>query len=106
MLKTLQFVLSDAVLVWRAWRLWPDNRLVQCILLLCVSGTISGHSFATLNWLPNLYRVGSIVECAWDFWRGLSALSRLESNIQFLPRFIPFLVTNVIATALIGAKAW
>ncbi|KAI4520913.1 hypothetical protein GGG16DRAFT_44103 [Schizophyllum commune] len=81
------------------------NRLVQCILLLCVSGTISEHSFATLNWLSDLHRVGSIVECAWDFWRGLSALSRLESNIQFLPRFIPFLVTNVIATALIGTKA-
>ncbi|KAL1736412.1 hypothetical protein EV714DRAFT_198846 [Schizophyllum commune] len=80
--KTLQFALSDAVLVWRAWRLWPDNHL-----------------------LSDLHRVGSIVECAWDFWRGLLALSRLESNIQFLPRFIPFLVTNVIATALIGTKA-
>ncbi|KAL1668994.1 hypothetical protein GGF50DRAFT_123558 [Schizophyllum commune] len=56
--------------------------------------------------LSDLHRVGSIVECAWNFWRGLAALSRLESNIQFLPRFIPFLVTNVIATALIGAKAW
>ncbi|KAL1756316.1 hypothetical protein FB107DRAFT_211644 [Schizophyllum commune] len=64
------------------------------------------HSVAMLNGLSDLHRVGSIVECAWDFWRGLSALSRLESNIQFLPRFIPFLVTNVIATALIGAKAW
>ncbi|KAL1678228.1 hypothetical protein EV122DRAFT_212425 [Schizophyllum commune] len=88
--QDFNFVLSDAVLVWRAWRLWPDNRLVQCLLSLCVSGTI----------------IGSVVECAWDFWRGLSALSRLESNIQFLPRFIPFLVTNVIATMLIGTKAW
>ncbi|KAL1723690.1 hypothetical protein EV715DRAFT_269073 [Schizophyllum commune] len=87
--QDFNFVLSDAVLVWRAWRLWPDNRWVQGILLLCVSGTI----------------IGSVVECAWDFWRGLSALRRLESNIQFLPRFIPFLVTNVIATTLIGTKA-
>ncbi|KAI5890256.1 uncharacterized protein SCHCODRAFT_01355896 [Schizophyllum commune H4-8] len=73
-----QFVLSDAILV--------SARAIH-----------QSHS-------PDLDRVGSIAECAWDFWRGLSSLGQLESNIQFLPRFIPFLATNVIATSLIGIK--
>uniref|UniRef100_D8Q9X8 Uncharacterized protein n=1 Tax=Schizophyllum commune (strain H4-8 / FGSC 9210) TaxID=578458 RepID=D8Q9X8_SCHCM len=85
--QDVNFVLSDAVLVSRAWRLWPYNRFVKGVLLLCVSAT-----------------VGSIVECSSDFWRGLSTLGKLERNSQYFTRFIPLLTTNVVATALIGAK--
>ncbi|KAL1682850.1 hypothetical protein EV122DRAFT_202556 [Schizophyllum commune] len=84
----LNYVLSDTVLVWRAWCLWPDNRLAQGILSLCISGSI----------------VGATAECAWLYWPGLATLDKMESVAQMLTRLIPLLVTNVVATALIGAK--
>ena len=35
-----QFVLSDVVLIWRAWCLWPKSRIVKSILSLCGCGSI------------------------------------------------------------------
>lgn len=43
LLTALQYVLSDAVLVWRAWGLWPDRFLAKCILSICMCGTVGEH---------------------------------------------------------------
>ncbi|KAL1710194.1 hypothetical protein EV121DRAFT_193431 [Schizophyllum commune] len=79
------YVLGDAVLVWRAWCLWPDNRLVRGILSLCVCST-----------------VGDVAECVWLYWPGSPTFSAFEGFAQYLARLVPLLTTNVIATAMIG----
>ncbi|KAL1756656.1 hypothetical protein FB107DRAFT_210828 [Schizophyllum commune] len=80
------YVFSDAVLVWRAWCLWPDNGLVRGILSLCVCGTV----------------LGSVAECVWLYWPGFPTFFAFEGFAQYLTRLVPLLTTNVVATAMIG----
>ncbi|KAL1678267.1 hypothetical protein EV122DRAFT_278370 [Schizophyllum commune] len=80
------YVLSDAVLVWRAWCLWPDSHLFKSILSLCMCGSVAG----------------CIAECIWLYWPDSPTLSSFESHIKYLTRFIPLFATNVVATAMIG----
>ncbi|KAI5890161.1 uncharacterized protein SCHCODRAFT_02631036 [Schizophyllum commune H4-8] len=86
--QDLSYTLSDAVLVWRAWCLWPDWFLAKCILSLCMCGTV----------------VGGIVELTWIYWPSLYDPYISESISQYLTRFIPLLTTNIVATVLIGKK--
>ncbi|KAL1661353.1 hypothetical protein GGF50DRAFT_61280 [Schizophyllum commune] len=86
--KNLNFVLSDVVLIWRAWCLWPDSCIVKSILSLCGCGSI----------------VGAIAEQAWVYWPSLYDPYTWESYGQYLVRFVPLLVTNIVATVLIGTK--
>ncbi|KAL1756683.1 hypothetical protein FB107DRAFT_273685 [Schizophyllum commune] len=89
--KSFNLVLSDAVLVWRAWRLCGERRLVKGILSICMIGSI----------------VGATVESVWIYWPAAPRDSTsIESNGQFFIRWIPLLATNVVATALIGSKVW
>uniref|UniRef100_D8QA33 Uncharacterized protein n=1 Tax=Schizophyllum commune (strain H4-8 / FGSC 9210) TaxID=578458 RepID=D8QA33_SCHCM len=82
------YALSDAVLVWRAWCLWPDWFLAKCILSLCLCGTVAG----------------GIVESTWTYWPSLYYTGIRESIGQYLTWFIPLLTTNIVATVLIGKK--
>ncbi|KAL1691865.1 hypothetical protein GGG16DRAFT_102218 [Schizophyllum commune] len=88
LLHNFNYVLSDAVLIWRAWCLWPDNRIAHGVLSACLIGSIAG----------------SIAECVWDFWPGHFTHGDFESSLQFLTMLIPLLTTNAVATLLIGAK--
>ncbi|KAL1719740.1 hypothetical protein EV715DRAFT_198479 [Schizophyllum commune] len=84
----MQYVLSDAVLVWRAWCLWPDNRLVKGLLLFLMGGTI----------------IGSVAELTWLYCPGPALVGTLETTSQLLTVLVPLLTTNVVATLLIGTK--
>ncbi|KAL1710167.1 hypothetical protein EV121DRAFT_193408, partial [Schizophyllum commune] len=86
--REFSYILSDIVLVWRAWCLWQDSRLAKGLLTFCTIGTVAGP----------------VAECAWIFWPGLYIRGAPESNFQELIWFIPLLATNVVATVLIGAK--
>ncbi|KAL1678966.1 hypothetical protein EV122DRAFT_210918 [Schizophyllum commune] len=86
--KGVDYVLSDAVLVWRAWCLWPNSRFVRGILSVCLCGTV----------------VGSTAELSWFYWPTVYNPDVTENNGQFLFRWIPLLITNIVATALFGAK--
>ncbi|KAL1729550.1 hypothetical protein EV714DRAFT_212693 [Schizophyllum commune] len=86
--RTLNYVLSDVVLIWRAWCLWPDSRIVKSILSLCGCGSV----------------VGAIAELAWAYWPSLYTIGTVESNGQALVRLVPLLITNIVATVLIGTK--
>ncbi|KAI4518526.1 hypothetical protein K525DRAFT_288316 [Schizophyllum commune Loenen D] len=79
---------ADAVLVWRAWCLWPNSRFVRGILSVCLCGTV----------------VGSTAELSWFYWPTVYNPDVTENNGQFLFRWIPLLITNIVATALFGAK--
>lgn len=40
--QRLNFLLSDSVVVWRAWTLWPDSRAAKVVLILCMCGSMAG----------------------------------------------------------------
>ncbi|KAL1676953.1 hypothetical protein EV122DRAFT_291556 [Schizophyllum commune] len=81
----INYVLSDALLVWRAWVLWHDRRVVHGLLAFCLI----------------LSAVGVIYETA-------SLPSRIWSNDlpSTLIINLPLLFTNVVATALVGLRVW
>ncbi|TRM60504.1 hypothetical protein BD626DRAFT_124966 [Schizophyllum amplum] len=84
--KRLNYLLSDLIVVWRAWVLWSGPRVARALLLVCMTGSV----------------VGVLVELVWaleHFMIGVSA-----SHTVAL--YVPLLVTNLVATALIGVQVW
>ncbi|KAF5361288.1 hypothetical protein D9758_010265 [Tetrapyrgos nigripes] len=87
----VNFVIGDGIVVWRAWIMYPQNLLVKSILIICFMASI----------------VGTFVNA------GLTAAENLNGSAVFgekpvgsLMMSVPLLVTNMVATALIGYKAW
>ncbi|THU87607.1 hypothetical protein K435DRAFT_804179 [Dendrothele bispora CBS 962.96] len=68
----LNFLLSDKIVVWRTWVLFPFNTLVKSTLVFCMVVATDSGGAATQNLLMSL----------------------------------PLLITNALATALVGYKAW
>ncbi|ETW76290.1 hypothetical protein HETIRDRAFT_480361 [Heterobasidion irregulare TC 32-1] len=90
-LYTINGILSDAVVVWRAWVLWQDNRklvlaplvlLLGSLCILCVQIGLQTASDLTDSIPPN-------------------ALNKVRTSSWALS-----LATNTVATSLIGYKAW
>ncbi|KAL1705254.1 hypothetical protein EV121DRAFT_279701 [Schizophyllum commune] len=79
--------LSDAIVIWRAWVLWRDNRIVKAILSLCMAGSLI---------LP-------IVECV--FWVR-DAMGEPVPHLMSLMVTTPLLVTNSVTTILVGFQVW
>ncbi|KAL1696287.1 hypothetical protein GGG16DRAFT_43571 [Schizophyllum commune] len=80
------YFVSDAIVVWRAWVLWPNSRLAKGALCVCLAGSL----------------VGVIVECVWT----VEDLVEGEPAIRTLMMTVPLLATNVVATALVGVQVW
>ncbi|KAL1662842.1 hypothetical protein GGF50DRAFT_103686 [Schizophyllum commune] len=77
------YLVSDAIVIWRAWVLWPDNLLVKIILLSGMCGSIAGI----------------VLEYIWS-------LHTVESTIKSLALTIPEVYINLSATILVGIQAW
>ncbi|KAL1695369.1 hypothetical protein GGG16DRAFT_45672 [Schizophyllum commune] len=93
----INHVLSDVVVVWRAWILWPRSKRIRS----CVP---TGHSYT----LP----AGSIVELAYSYtkfgWLAYAA-NLPEQSANYSRAFLtilPVILTNVLSTALVGYKVW
>ncbi|KAI5899680.1 uncharacterized protein SCHCODRAFT_01187281 [Schizophyllum commune H4-8] len=82
------YLLSDAIVVWRAWVLWPNSRLAKSILLACMCCST----------------VGAILNAVWTIQndRSINTLPRIQS----LALTVPLLGTNIIATSLVGIQVW
>ncbi|THU85099.1 hypothetical protein K435DRAFT_970853 [Dendrothele bispora CBS 962.96] len=85
----LNFLISDAIVVWRAWVLFPRSRKVKVILALCMV----------------ISTAGTYLEAAFITSRavGLKDFKLAQRKIFLMP--ICVLLTNVTATFLIGYKA-
>ncbi|KAI4520908.1 hypothetical protein K525DRAFT_248211, partial [Schizophyllum commune Loenen D] len=77
------YVLSDIVLVWRAWCLYSDNRLIKFILSI---------------------ELGSLAMDVWSYWPGLTFHGDFGDQLALYTWLTPLLITNVVATVLIGTK--
>ncbi|KAL1662719.1 hypothetical protein GGF50DRAFT_58418, partial [Schizophyllum commune] len=79
----LNYIISDAIVVWRAWILWPNNRIAQGLLLLCMT-----------------YSAVAVIV------NGALQASMSDSPVPHTIARSAMLVTNAVATALVGIKLW
>ncbi|KAI4519697.1 hypothetical protein K525DRAFT_271504 [Schizophyllum commune Loenen D] len=84
----LNYLISDGVVVWRAWTLWIDNRSAQGVLLTCMCGST----------------IGTTVECVWSLQS--TRRGQTESATQTLMLTVPLLATNIVSTALVAIRVW
>ncbi|KAL1695893.1 hypothetical protein GGG16DRAFT_121246 [Schizophyllum commune] len=84
----LNYLISDGVVVWRAWTLWRDNRSAKGVLLTCICGSA----------------IGTTVECVWSLQS--ARRGQIESATQTLMLTVPLLVTNIVSTALVAIRVW
>ncbi|THU85265.1 hypothetical protein K435DRAFT_806035 [Dendrothele bispora CBS 962.96] len=82
----LQYLLSDGVIIWRAWVLFPQHKHVKFILIICTIGSTAG----------------TFVDCI------LAAIAIFHNPDDDggkklnLTMTLPLLATNMISTLLIG----
>ncbi|KAH8831587.1 hypothetical protein DL96DRAFT_1706014 [Flagelloscypha sp. PMI_526] len=92
----LNMIIGDAVVIWRAWILWPGRRIVLLLPLIFLAGTFS---FAVL----------AIWCLAEDSFNSLSRVVGSSSRTCSWAEPIAWamsLCTNIVATSLIAVKAW
>ncbi|KAL1735451.1 hypothetical protein EV714DRAFT_280065 [Schizophyllum commune] len=86
-LLALDLLVCDAIVVWRAWILWQDSRVVKVILSLCLVGSVVGV-------------VAHLV------WYAVAYLDSEAPTLSLLMVTIPLLLTNLVATILVGLQVW
>ncbi|KAL1748605.1 hypothetical protein HDZ31DRAFT_29318 [Schizophyllum fasciatum] len=86
----INFILCDFVVVWRAWIVWTGNKYVHGVLILCL--------------------VASIACSVADFVITYHAIQSLDiygpAKTRVLLDVVPLLVTNIVASVLVGVKVW
>ncbi|KAJ7071803.1 hypothetical protein B0H15DRAFT_1027677 [Mycena belliarum] len=88
-LRRLTYFLSDIIVVWRAWVIWQENRVVHAGLAVCLIATgATSITLLVFNFNSEFHHV---------------VYPTLMKN--FLGTF-GLLVTNFVATALISYKLW
>lgn len=78
--------ISDIIVIWRAWVMYPESFRVKALLIVCGLGSIAGII------------VHGIV------YSGTSSLDTLRHAELILP--IPLLVTNAVVTVLVSVRLW
>ncbi|KAL1712644.1 hypothetical protein EV715DRAFT_213331, partial [Schizophyllum commune] len=79
----LNYIISDAIVVWRAWILWPNSRIAQGLLLLCMA-----------------YSAVAVIV------NGALQANMSDSPVPHTIARSAMLVTNAVATVLVGIKLW
>ncbi|KAJ7458487.1 hypothetical protein FB451DRAFT_1273256 [Mycena latifolia] len=86
----VNYLMSDAIVVWRAWLLYHDNLKVRLLLSLCMLGSFVGATtdmtFGTL-WL-------------------YGNLKYTPTGTRALIMVLPLVITNIVSTSLMGFKVW
>ncbi|KAL1662595.1 hypothetical protein GGF50DRAFT_58678 [Schizophyllum commune] len=83
----ITLLVCDAIVVWRAWILWQDNRIVKVILSLCMASSVVGV-------------VAHLI------WYAVAYLDDTAPILSLLMVTIPLLLTNLVATILVGLQVW
>ncbi|KAF5361240.1 hypothetical protein D9758_010246 [Tetrapyrgos nigripes] len=90
MVVRLNYVIGDGIVVWRAWIMFPRNLVVKSVLFICFMGSLGG-AFADGG-------LGAV--------RHLHNINDNGQKKDALIMTLPLLITNMVATGLIGWKAW
>ncbi|KAK7464942.1 hypothetical protein VKT23_006150 [Stygiomarasmius scandens] len=89
-MERMNYPISDGIVVWRAWILFPDHFLVRSVLAFLFFGSC----------------VGIFVDAGLATASLLGDLSNNGPNTRALIIATPTIMTNAVATALIAWKAW
>ncbi|KAL1719748.1 hypothetical protein EV715DRAFT_289885 [Schizophyllum commune] len=84
----LNYLISDGIVVWRAWTLWIDNCTAKGVLLACMC----------------LSAIGTAVECTWSLQS--TRKGQVEPATRTLMLTVPLLATNTVSTALVAIRVW
>ncbi|KAF8209432.1 hypothetical protein K438DRAFT_2062608 [Mycena galopus ATCC 62051] len=84
-----QYFLSDIIVVWRAWVIWQDNRMVHAALAVCLVTT----------------GATSLILAVFNIKSEFQGVHYATNTKNFLGTF-SLLVTNFLATILITCKLW
>ncbi|KAL1669039.1 hypothetical protein GGF50DRAFT_110792 [Schizophyllum commune] len=82
------YVMSDAIVVWRALVLWKDCVTVKWVLWTCICSSI----------------LGAIIECVFALQAAFRG--QIEPTGHGLVLVVPLLLTNLVATSLIAVQFW
>ncbi|KAJ7592252.1 hypothetical protein C8J56DRAFT_1162630 [Mycena floridula] len=90
----LNYLIGDAIVVWRAWVLWTDHPRVHMLLCICLFGTFAGVT----------------VDLAFTSLFALSQFSDTPrsppNSLRLLILRLPVFLTNFISTVLTAYKVW
>ncbi|TRM64994.1 hypothetical protein BD626DRAFT_567851 [Schizophyllum amplum] len=85
------FIISDAIVVWRAWILWNTSRLARQILMVCLCLTCGAI-------------IADIGVVAWRIM--VPTLDNKSSVLLSMLWTMPTLLCNLSVTTLMAVKAW
>ncbi|KAK7462280.1 hypothetical protein VKT23_007880 [Stygiomarasmius scandens] len=88
--ERMNYVISDGVVVWRAWVMFSSNLYVRILLVGCMVGSC----------------VGAMTDAGLAAKTILKDLNGPIPTTTVLLLTLPLLTTNIVATALIGYKTW
>ncbi|KAJ7592310.1 hypothetical protein C8J56DRAFT_887015 [Mycena floridula] len=90
----LNYLIGDAIVVWRAWVLWNNHPRVHMLLCICLFGTFAGVT----------------VDLAFTSLFALSQFSDTPrsppNSLRLLILTLPVFLTNFISTVLTAYKVW
>ncbi|RPD76067.1 hypothetical protein L226DRAFT_395986 [Lentinus tigrinus ALCF2SS1-7] len=109
---TVNVVIGDSIVWWRAWVLWADSRIVRCvcvvmILLTMLTGAMDTGDACGLE--PHYIFTDSIGDSSsFEAPPGLTSNSgtMFTGDVWGFVAVFSSLFTNVIATILIGYRGW
>ncbi|KAI0744840.1 hypothetical protein C8Q76DRAFT_701398 [Earliella scabrosa] len=99
---TVNIILGDAIVWWRAWVVWKGDRAVRVVCAVCLLATAAVSICAAIQ-LCNA-TAGQTMDLE-DITTFLVA-PLLESNLSGVAATALSLANNVIATSLVGHVAW
>ncbi|KAJ7586026.1 hypothetical protein C8J56DRAFT_1052386 [Mycena floridula] len=89
-MRRLNYMISDSIVVWRAWVLWPNHRWARCLLVLCLVGSF----------------IGVCIDFTFVILFDLGNSKFYPTGPKTLILTLPLFATNLVSTLLIGYKVW
>ncbi|KAI0687967.1 hypothetical protein C8T65DRAFT_746850 [Cerioporus squamosus] len=106
---TVNVVIGDAIVWWRAWVLWPDNRVVRsiCVIMILLT-TVTGAVDTTDTCRTQAAAAAgdTIPAPILGFGSVATRGTMFSGDAWGIAAAISSLLTNVVATTLIAYRAW
>ncbi|KAK7471921.1 hypothetical protein VKT23_000023 [Stygiomarasmius scandens] len=90
-LLRLNFVFSDGIVIWRTWSLFPYKTPIKVLLSLCLLGSSACIFVDAGMYAQKVLRGG---------------FDAVDDPRQTMIVILPLLITNLVATTLVGYMAW
>ncbi|KAL1752988.1 hypothetical protein FB107DRAFT_277140 [Schizophyllum commune] len=86
----INLLLSDIIVVWRAWVLWPDSLWARLIMAIALFGSVGGVIVSSI-----FLFLAKLTDVAFLDWLNTSPILT-----------VPLFFTNIVACVMVGIKVW